>query len=133
MAKYSCLQTFYASDDWRNLRLLLIVERGMMCQYCNTRVVRADELTGHHVIELTPDNYQDAMVSLNPANIQIVHHGCHNQIHRHAGRRLTGRQAFVVFGAPLSGKHTFVRDRMWPGDLIVDMDLLYCATTMLAS
>ena len=130
MAKYSVLQTFYASDVWRNLRVVLILERGMMCQYCNTRVTRSAELTGHHMTELTPDNYMDANISLNPDNIMIVHHSCHNSIHKRGGYNQAGRQAFLEFGAPLSGKHTFVQDRMWPGDLVVDMDLLYSAASM---
>jgi hypothetical protein len=129
MAKYSVLQTFYASDAWRNLRLCLIMERGLTCEHCGLRVGRAEELTGHHVIELTPDNVMDASIALNPANIMIVHHGCHNDIHRRAAHRTEGRAAYLVFGAPLAGKHSLVRDRMWPGDLVVDMDMLYTAVS----
>lgn len=130
MAKYSILNTFYASDAWRNLRATVIAERGLTCEYCGERVAKAAELTLHHIIELTPDNVHDAMVALNPENIMVVHHACHNTIHKHAAHKAE-RGVYIVYGAPLSGKKTFVKDRMWTGDLVVDMDALYHATTML--
>lgn len=130
MAKYSVLQTFYSSDTWRTLRLVMISQRGLKCQYCGQRVAHAEELTLHHKIELTPDNVNDANISLNPDNLLLVHSDCHNQIHPHASRAVQ-RQVFIVFGPPLAGKKTFVRERMWPGDMVVDMDALYAAMTLM--
>jgi predicted kinase len=36
-----------------------------------------------------------------------------------------------VFGSPLSGKKTYVRENMHRGDLVVDMDRLYSAVSLL--
>lgn len=126
MAKYAVLQTFYASDTWRSFRLLTISERGLRCEYCGERVARSKELTLHHKIELTPDNYQDVMITLNPTNILVVHHGCHNTLHKRSAAKL-GRAVFIVYGPPLAGKKTYTQERMWPGDLIADMDAIYSA------
>lgn len=128
MAKHAVLQTFYASDAWRAFRLTVIAERGTRCEHCRERVAKAQELTLHHIIELTPENVNDAMIALNPDNVLVVHHGCHNQIHkRNAAKR--GRQVFIVYGPPLSGKTTFVRENMEPGDLVVDYDRIYQAVS----
>lgn len=128
MAKYAELQAFYASNEWRTFRMLLIAERGLTCEYCRQRVARAEELTLHHIIELTPDNYKDAMIALNPKNIMIVHHGCHNAIHRRTSAANTmSRGVYIVYGPPLAGKKTYTQERHWPGDLIVDIDAIFIA------
>lgn len=132
MAKYAILQSFYASEAWQKFRLAIIAERGLRCEYCGKLVTRAKELTLHHIIELTPENVHDVMISLNHENVMIVHHDCHNQIHNRFGYQ-PGRSVYIVFGAPLSGKKSFVQERMRRGDLVVDMDALYHAVSMLPS
>jgi predicted kinase len=82
------------------------------------------------MIELTIDNVHDVMIALNPANIQIVHKACHNQIHKRNAAKV-GRQAFIVYGPPLSGKTTFVQENMMSGDLIVDIDAIFKSVSML--
>ena len=110
----------------------LIAERGTRCQHCGEMIGRASDITLHHIRELTPENYQDANLSLNPENIKIIHKECHNKLHRrYQGQNTTERQVYLVYGPPLSGKNTFVQDRMELGDLIVDMDLIYRALSML--
>jgi len=130
MAKHSVLQTFYASDKWRNFRLLTINERGLKCEYCGERVAIARELTIHHKIELTPDNVHDALISLNPDNVMVVHHSCHNKIHKRNATK-TKRQVFVVYGPPMSGKSTFVAESISPGDIVIDYDRLFAALSLL--
>lgn len=135
------LKQFYNSSEWINFRLLTITERakrdgGPTCEHCGKRVAHSRELTVHHEIELTPDNVADAMVSLNPDNVMVVHHHpCHNEIHSRFGfgvtRKTYAHNVYLVYGAPLSGKSTFVRDNMDYGDIVVDMDKLYHAITLL--
>lgn len=137
------LKQFYNSNEWQSLRMYLINERGKKyggptCEHCGKRVARSFELTGHHIIELTPENVDDANISLNPDNILIVHnHPCHDEIHGRFGfgaggeRRKYSHNVYLVYGPPLSGKTTLVAQRMEYGDLIVDMDRLYSAITML--
>jgi hypothetical protein len=130
MAKYAILKSFYASEKWQTFRMVIINERGLRCEHCGELVARARELMLHHIEELTPENVSDVTVSLNPDNVMVVHHECHNQIHGRFGYQPT-RGVFVVYGPPLSGKTTFVQENMSRGDIVVDMNRLYTAVTML--
>lgn len=131
MAKYEVLDAFYKSAPWVKFRKQYILTRarldkGWKCDYCSEWIDKADDITLHHCnIELTPDNYQDAEISLNPDNIMQVHRACHNKIHNHAGDRSV--RVHIIYGPPLSGKRAYVEARAWSGDIIVDMDDIYMA------
>ncbi len=130
MAKYAVLKSFYASEEWQRFRLVIINERGLWCQHCGQLVTKTSELTLHHIIELTPENVCDATISLNPDNILLVCHDCHNKLHARFGHT-PNKEICVVYGPPLSGKSTFVRQHIQRGDMVVDMDSLYAAVSML--
>lgn len=132
MAKYSILKSFYASEAWIKFRLGLIAERGNRCEKCGKIIPRSIEIIAHHKIELTPENVNDYMISLNPENILLVCFDCHNEIHNRFGAQAE-KGVYVVFGPPLSGKHTYVKQSLRRGDLVVDMDLLYQAMSLLPS
>lgn len=122
------LYNFYRSREWENLLKILKLERvdnagNIICEYCGKPIVKAYDCIGHHKQELTEENYTDASISLNPDNIALVHHRCHNFIHNKLG--YSNRQVFVVYGSPLSGKSTFVKEAMTEGDLIIDMDSIW--------
>jgi predicted kinase len=85
-----------------------------------------------HIIELTPENVQDVMISLNPDNVQILCHKCHDKKHHRFGYQ-PRKEVCIVYGPPLAGKKTFVRQNLKRGNLVVDMDLLYAAVSMLPS
>ncbi|MBQ3326222.1 MAG: HNH endonuclease [Clostridia bacterium] len=119
---------FYRSKEWRKLLSVLKMERQdengqIICAYCGKPIVRAYDMIGHHVIHLTPENVNDADVALNPENIQLVHHRCHNYIHDKLG--YSKREVFLVYGCPRSGKTTWVQENMNPGDLVVDLDNIW--------
>lgn len=118
---------------WQNFRMAIISERGLRCEHCGELVVRAGDLTLHHIEELTPENVNDALISLNPINVLVVHHDCHNQIHHRFGYQFgkEGRNVYIVFGPPMAGKAAYVSERVQRGDLVVDMDRLYQAVSML--
>ncbi len=130
MAKYKILQTFYASEKWQIFRMLIINQRGLRCEYCEQLVTKSSELTLHHIKELTPENVHDVTISLNPDNIMVVHHECHNKIHNRFGYK-PDSGVYIVYGPPLSGKIAYVRHHMSRGDIVVDMDRLYEAASML--
>lgn len=132
IAKYAILQSFYASETWINFRLLLIVERGPYCEKCGKLIAHPIEIIGHHIIELTPENVQNHNISLNPDKVLLVCHDCHNVIHGRFSNR-PARGIYIVYGPPLSGKSTFVQTYMSRGDIVVDMDRLYAAVSMLPS
>lgn len=122
------LYDFYRSKEWVKLLKVLRNERinnegYILCEYCGKPIVKAYDCIGHHKIELTEENVNNAMISLNPDNIALVHHRCHNFIHNKLG--YSGRQVFIVYGSPLSGKSSYVADAMNEGDLIVDMDNIW--------
>ena len=130
MAKYSVLRSFYTSEEWGTLRLLLIAERRNKCQKCGKIIPRSIDIIGHHIIELTPENVQDRTISLNPDNILLVCSDCHNKIHNRFGY-VPSKGVYIVFGPPLSGKKTYVESQFNRGDIVVDMDRLYSAVSML--
>lgn len=126
------LFTFYRSKEWKNLLAQLKIERlnnkgEVICEYCGKPITRAYDIIGHHKEELTEENVNDFNVSLNPDNIAFVHHRCHNYIHNKLGYAVRG--VFLVYGAPLAGKRTWVNDNKNEGDLVVDIDSIWEAVS----
>ena len=124
------LSNFYQSKEWVNLVTAIRLERvnsfgDVICDYCHEPIIRAYDCIGHHTVELTEDNVNDTCVSLNPELIQLVHHKCHNRIHNKFRYDEDMRQVFLVYGAPLSGKTSWVNDVRNDGDLIIDMDNIW--------
>ena len=127
----SKLKDFYTGAEWRALRMRLISERRkddgiLYCEYCHKPITKLYECIGHHKKELTEDNVNNASIALNPSNIMLIHHNCHNLVH---GKFNAGmeRKVYIVYGPPLSGKTTLVKERMLYGDLILDQDDIYQA------
>ena len=122
------LTTFYKSDEWLSLRLILIAQRlneeGMtICEHCGKPIFKSYDIILHHTIPLTPENVNNVDISLNPERIQIVHLRCHNRIH---GKLCDNHQnIYLVYGSPLSGKSRYVHDNAQCGDIIVDMDSIW--------
>lgn len=122
------LFNFYRSKEWVSLLQVLKLERvddtgNIICEYCGKPIVRAYDCIGHHKIHLTEENYTDSNISLNPDNIALVHHRCHNHIHNKLG--YSQREVFLVYGSPLAGKSTWVNQVAQAGDLIVDIDSIW--------
>ena len=127
------LDNFYRSKEWESLIKRIRIERAneeglVICEYCGQPIVKMYDCIGHHKTFLTEENVNDAMISLNPENIALVHHGCHNKIHRrgnHSQRTMPRREVFLVYGPPLAGKTSYVKRVANEGDLIVDMDNIW--------
>lgn len=123
-----CLSDFYRSKEWEGLLVILKGERlnaegFIVCEHCGKPIVKAYDCIGHHIIELTEENYTDYNISLNPENIAFIHHRCHNKIHNKLS--YAQRQVFIVYGSPLSGKSSYVKEVAVEGDLIIDMDNIW--------
>lgn len=109
----------------QTIRLQRVNHQGLLiCEHCGKPIIAKYDCIGHHKTELTEQNYTDAMIALNPDNIMLVHHRCHNKIHDKLGLSYTKR-IYLVYGSPCSGKSTFVRDNMEYGDMIIDMDSIW--------
>lgn len=122
------LYNFYRSREWENLLKVIKLQRAdlqgnIICEHCGKPIVRSYDCIGHHVTELTEENYTDYNISLNPVNIKLVHHKCHNIIHNKLYSN--NRQVFIVYGSPLAGKSSYVRESMTEGDLIIDIDNIW--------
>lgn len=128
------LSNFYTSKEWCLLMLHIKHDRlnneGMLiCEHCGQPIVRSYDCIGHHIQELTEENVNDANVSLNPKNVMLVHHRCHNKIHHKLSYNYYHRDIWLVYGAPLSGKNTYVESVREDGDLIIDMDSIWQAVS----
>lgn len=132
---FESLSQFYTSSEWRKFRQVVIAERinpkdGILYdEYSGKPILRSYEIILHHKIELTLQNVNDRNISLNPENIMIVSPKSHNEIHNRFGGRIKAyqRKVYYVYGAPCSGKSTFVRENMQAGDLVLDIDRLWSA------
>ena len=94
---------FYDSKEWRRCRKSFVASRrkidGGMCQRCKERM----GYIVHHRIPLTPDNINNAFVSLNHDNLEYVCKPCHDREEGHFLYReeKKSRYAFDTYGNPV--------------------------------
>ena len=129
---FSSLSQFYNSDVWRDLRLMLMNERAkngvVYDEYNGEPIYKPFDVVAHHKHEITLQNVNDYSISLNPDNIMLVSHRSHNEIHARFGFKQY-KKIYYVYGAPCSGKSTFVQHVKGNSDLIIDIDLIWQALT----
>lgn len=144
-------KAFYSSMAWQRARADYINKRkaidGGMCELCQD----APGTEVHHKVFLRPENIDDPDITLNPENFMLVCYDCHQREHEAARRvamlrakQLDGQKgvliggsyyldddgepqpfkAYIVWGCPGSGKSTYVRQHMQPGDVVIDLDLI---------
>lgn len=134
MRTFTNLSQFYNSQEWRNFRAALISDRtnpndGVLYdEHSGEPLVTSWDIVAHHKTPLTMQNVNDVSVSMNPENIMLVSHRSHNEIHARYGFT-TMKKVYYVWGAPCSGKSTFVRQNKGNSDLVVDIDLIWQAAT----
>ena len=121
------LHQFYCSKPWRDLSYSLKIKANGKCNRCGETLLDFSKLIGHHKIELTEGNVDNPEIALNPELIEIICHLCHNKEHRRFGNK---HNVYIVYGSPLSGKNTLVRELMQYGDIVLDMDALWQALTL---
>lgn len=76
MKKPKELHRFYKSKEWLLARTLKINATGGKCERCTAI---GEEV--HHKIRLTIDNVNDANISLNQDNLELLCRDCHNEEH----------------------------------------------------
>ena len=128
--RFNSLAQFYNSDVWRDLRLMLMNERAkngvIYDEFNGEPIYKPYDVIAHHKKEITLQNVNDFSVSLNPDNIMLVSHRSHNAIHARFGFG-NYKKIYYVYGAPCSGKSTFVQTVKGNSDLIIDIDLIWQA------
>ena len=112
----------YNSKDWQKLRVRLLMEVQYKCSACGeSYVLEPSQLVCHHKQELTTANVNNPEIALNPSNIEVICKRCHDIKHKRYG--YNGKQdVYIVYGAPCSGKTTYVQQICDRGDLIVDIN-----------
>lgn len=127
---------FYNSDKWRTFRAGIILARRkngrIICESCGKNIVVSKHIQLHHKIELDEDNWKDANIALNPDNIELWCHHCHNKHHKRfcgGGHKRREKAVYLVYGPPMSGKTSYVIEHMEKGDIVVDIDKLYEAVS----
>lgn len=132
------LKKFYSSPQWLAFRQQIILDRmvdgRVICEKCGKQIVVSKHIQVHHEIELTEDNYKDANISLNPDNVKVWCHICHNKHHGRfcgGGHKRKEKAVYIIYGPPMSGKTSYVMEHKEPGDIVVDMDELYKAVSFM--
>lgn len=131
---FRTLSAFYTSDLWKNFRRGLIQERTdsnvgfVIDEYSGEPILHDYDIIAHHKTELTLQNVNDFDISLNPDNIMLVSHRSHNAIHSRFGYA-SGRKVYYIYGAPCSGKSSYVESIRGNSDIICDIDLIWQALT----
>lgn len=150
-------KAFYKSMAWRRTRQAYVDHRlaldGGLCELCQEEL--GTEV--HHKIFLRPENIDDENITLNHENLALLCFDCHQREHEAARRiaQLNAKQrdgkrgvliggsyyydeegnvqpfrVHIVWGAPGSGKTTYVQKHIQPGDLVIDLDLIGRALSM---
>lgn len=122
-------KSFYHTQNWLKLLQRLKTERlsedGILyCEYCHKPILKQYDCIGHHKKELNSSNVNDYNISLNPDNVMLVHHACHNKIHERFGNSRQ-KKVYLVYGAPCSGKSTWVKNSAGTEDIIFDIDNIW--------
>lgn len=126
-------KNFYKSKEWEEFRKIVIqnkmnpVDGFVYCEHCGKPILKAYDCIVHHKIELDDSNINDYNISLNPNLMEVVHFKCHNEIHHRfqGGYKPPLKKVYIVYGAPCSGKTTWVRDNATENDIVVDMDSIW--------
>ena len=77
---------FDRSKEWEAFRKVIIEQRTdadgyVHCTMCGKAILKPYDIIIHHKQELSDANVNDAMIALNPDNVECVHFRCHNAIH----------------------------------------------------
>lgn len=127
---------FYKSKQWEDFRKVIINQRTtedgyVHCCRCGKPIINKYDLIIHHKQELSEGNVNDAMVALNPDNVECICFACHNKVHDRFGdsrgntHRPVQKKVYIVYGAPASGKTSWVQANASADDLVVDMDSIW--------
>ncbi len=136
---------FYRSKAWKECREYIFKKYDGICVFCGKP---GEEV--HHKIFLRPSNIDDPEITLGENNLILLCKDCHFKEHEKTNPgfkskrkkvvengcffnehgELVSQQVNIVYGAPGSGKSTYVKEHMKDGDLVVDLDLLKQAISL---
>lgn len=120
------IHAFYCRKDYLSFAQACKIKSGGICARCGG-IFDINDLRPHHKEELTLDNIDDPRVTLNPDNIEVLCHNCHNAAHRRFGNVVGTKHVYLVYGSPCSGKTTYVETVATRDDIVVDLDKIHRA------
>lgn len=86
---------FYSSAQWKNCRAGYLRYRRGICEACLRKGIITPGTEVHHKTRLTPDNINDASVTLNWDNLELLCAKCHDEAHRKTPRYTIGPDGSV--------------------------------------
>lgn len=140
MRFFNTTAEFYRSKEWGACKEQVLQERikkdgTIICEHCGKPIIKgfnpnannnAGAIVFHHKIYLNNLNVNDASISINPDNIAILHWACHNEVHQRfgfsGGNNRPEKKVYIIVGAPCSGQHDYVSERIQPNDIVLDID-----------
>lgn len=120
------IHAFYCRKDFLDLAQACKIKSNGICAICGG-VFDISYLRAHHKIELTLDNIDDPQITLNPDNIEVLCHDCHNLTHGRFGNAVGQKHVYLIYGAPYAGKNTYVNAVATRNDIVVDLDAIHRA------
>ena len=117
------IHNFYCSKPYLELSLKLKIQSEGKCARCG-KIYDISKLRTHHITELTLDNINDPHITLNPNNLEVICHDCHNKEH-HRFCTTKNKKVYAIWGAPCSGKSEYVAQVATRYDLIIDLDRIH--------
>lgn len=144
----SFFKSFYNSKSWLDTREAYFVSKFGLCELCEKP---GEEI--HHKIFLRPENMNNADITLNWDNLQLLCKRCHNVQHEKAlnlhrewnrknpstsqdtefdadGNLIEHKKVTLVHGAPASGKTSYVSTHKKKYDIVVDLDYIMSALSL---
>lgn len=90
-------KAFYSSKAWQECREEYARSKRYLCEDCLARgIITVGEIV-HHINEITPENINDASVTLNFDNLRMVCRKCHAEEHGAKTTRYTVDELGRVF------------------------------------
>jgi hypothetical protein len=118
------IHAFYCRKAYLDLAQSCKIKSGGVCAKCGG-IFDIDALRPHHKIELTLDNVDDPTIALNPDNIEVLCHDCHNAAHNRFGYAVGSKRVYLVYGSPFAGKRDYVQAVATRNDIVVDLDNIH--------
>jgi predicted kinase len=140
---------FYNSKAWKRVREYIFARDMGLCQVCG-----AGGAEVHHKTYLTKENIHDPKITLNPDNLILLCKDCHSEQHERAmilarwnkinnhrpganrfifdseGNMIENKNVTIVYGAPASGKTTYVQKNKGKYDIVLDLDYIRSALAL---
>ena len=131
---YQTLDAFYNGKEWRAFRAKYIGDMldrsGKIYSELSGEIILNDydAVLHHHKTELTIQNVNDFSISLNPENVILITRKEHNEEHHRFGFQKQKR-VYYVYGAPCSGKTTYINKVKGNSDIVIDIDNIWQCVT----